>query len=225
MLPNLFFFEEVSTFSRGLVLGVVVAAPVGPVGLLCIRRTLQRGIAHGLLTGIGAALADGIFGAIAAFGVTAALQWVANVETEVRIFGGLFLLAMAMYTMVQKVHIDRTNKGTSTRKLLSAMASGLFITLTNPMTLIGVLAVVAAFTGQLTFVQAATLTGGVFCGSAAWWLFLCGGTHLIRDKVNDTAITWVNRSTAVFILILGAWALYTGVGAALGYPVWKMHIG
>jgi threonine/homoserine/homoserine lactone efflux protein len=225
VIDTLFFFDEISTFMRGLVLGVLVAAPVGPVGLLCIKRTLQRGIRGGLATGFGAALADGIFGAVAAFGVTAVLQWVDNLEKEIRLVGGLMLVITALYMIRQKVHISREKGTTTTRNLITSLISGLMITLTNPLTLIGVLAVVAAFSGPLTFVQAATLTGGIFCGSLAWWAVLCGGTYLVRHHFTDNGITWVNRLTAVLILLLGGWALYTGVAAVLGYPILGPSLG
>lgn len=220
--PQLFFFNEISTFSRGLVLGVLVAAPVGPVGLLCIKRTLQRGIFAGVATGLGAALADGFFGAIAAFGVTAALKWLSSAEKEIRLFGGAFLIAMALFIIVRKVHIDR-EKSASTHNLAGAVISGLVITLSNPLTLIAVLAVVAAFSGHLEFWQAATLTGGIFCGSAAWWVVLCGGTYLVRRHTTDNGITWVNRFTAVLILLLGGWAFYTGLMAWMGYKIIGPH--
>jgi threonine/homoserine/homoserine lactone efflux protein len=220
VIDTLFFFDEISTFFRGVVLGVLVAAPVGPVGLLCIKRTLQRGVWAGLATGFGAALADGIFGIVAAFGVTAVLQFVDNLEKEIRLVGGLMLVLTALYMLRQHVHVSKESSGgTSARNLIGATVSGLMITLTNPLTLIGVLAVVAAFSGTMTFLQAATLTGGIFCGSLAWWVFLCGGTFLVRHHFTDKGINWVNRVTAVLILLLGGWALYTGVAAVLGYPI------
>lgn len=212
------FFEEVSVFLRGLVLGVVIAAPVGPVGLLCIRRTLQRGLFAGLATGLGAGFADAFFAALAAFGVTAAVETLTGYEKEIRIFGGLFLLIMAVHGLFKKIVIVRESDA-SVRGLIKAFASGFFITLTNPLTIIGILAVIATFAGHLTYWQAATLTGGIFCGSAAWWLFLSGGVFLIRHHFTDKAITWVNRSTAVLLLVLAAWAIFTGVAAAMGFPM------
>jgi threonine/homoserine/homoserine lactone efflux protein len=222
-MVDLFFFDEVSTFTRGLVLGVLVAAPVGPVGLLCVKRTLQGGILSGLCTGMGAAVADTFFGAIAAFGITAALDLMSGMEKQIRVFGGAFLVIMAIVTMMKHVHIVRSKTAPTPHKLASNFVSGLVITLTNPLTLIGVLAVVAAFSGPLLVVQAATLTGGIFCGSAAWWLLLCGGTHAVRKHLNDNVLTWVNRGTALLLLVLGGWALYTGIAALMGYPIWNFH--
>lgn len=217
----LFFLDEVSVFLRGLVMGIVIAAPVGPVGLLCIRRTLHKGIFVGLTTGIGAALADMIFAAIAAFGVTAAVDLLTGFEKEIRIFGGLFILIMATHSLLKKAPVERCVE-TSASGLIKALISGFLITISNPLTIIGVLAVVATFAGHLSYTQAATLTGGIFCGSAAWWLMLSGGVFLIRKHFTDNAIVWINRGTAVLLLVLAGWAIFTGIGAALGVPLTPM---
>lgn len=217
-MDPLFFLEGVSVFLRGLVLGVVVAAPVGPVGLLCIKRTLQGGIFIGVSTGFGAAIADAIYGAIAAFGVTAALSLLTGMEKEIRIFGGLFLLALALRMILKRVSFARTTEVTATG-IIKAVMSGFFITFSNPLTIIGILAVVATFAGHLNYVQAATLTGGIFCGSLAWWLLLAGGVHIIRKHFTDNALNWVNRGTAILLIILALWALFTGFAEQLGYPV------
>lgn len=213
-----FLFDEISVFFRGLVLGVVIAAPVGPVGILCIRRTLERGIFAGVATGLGAAVADAIFAGIAAFGVTAALSLLTGLEKEIRLFGGLFLMIMAIRMFLKKIEMDRVHV-VSAASLIKAFMTGFIITFTNPLTIIGILAVIATFAGHLSYVQAATLTGGIFCGSLAWWLFLGGGVFLIRRHFTNGALTWVNRGTAILLLVLAVWAIFTGVIAFLGMPV------
>ncbi len=112
---------------------------------------------------------------------------------------------------------------TATHHLVGYLASGFFFTISNPITVIGVMAVVAAFAGPLSYWQAATLTGGIFSGSLLWWTFLCGGTFLVRRHFNDKAINAVNRGTAVLLIILASWALYTGVAAKMGYPIVGPH--
>lgn len=216
-MDPLFFLEGVSVFLRGLVLGVVVAAPVGPVGLLCIKRTLQGGIVIGFCTGVGAAVADALYGAIAAFGVTAALSFLTGMEKEIRLFGGLFLLVLALRMLLKKVSFTRTAEVTATG-IIKAVMSGFFITFSNPLTIIGILAVVATFAGHLNYVQAATLTGGIFCGSLAWWLLLSGGVHIIRKHFTENGLNWVNRGTAILLLVLAGWAIFTGFAEELGYP-------
>lgn len=212
-----FLFDEISVFLRGLVLGVVIAAPVGPVGILCIRRTLEKGLSVGFATGVGAALADAIFAAIAAFGVTAALSLLTGAEKEIRLFGGFFLMVMAIRMFLQKIEMERSG-AVSVANIIKAFMSGFVITITNPLTIIGILAVIATFAGHLSYVQAATLTGGIFCGSLAWWLILGGGVFLIRHHFTNNALTWVNRGTSILLLILAIWAIFTGITAYLGMP-------
>jgi threonine/homoserine/homoserine lactone efflux protein len=141
-----------------------------------------------------------------------------GLDKEIRFFGGLFLLAMAIRMMFKKVHMERGND-VSASGLIKSFMAGFFITITNPLTIIGVLAVIATFAGHLSYVQAAILTGGIFCGSLAWWLFLCGGVFLIRGHFTDTALTWVNRGTAILLLVLAGWAIFTGVIAFMGLPM------
>lgn len=218
MFDQTFLFDQVSVFFRGLMLGVVVAAPVGPVGLLCIRRTLHKGLLAGFVTGVGAAFADAFFGAVAAFGVTAALGFLSGLEAEIRLIGGAILLVHALVMLTKKMHVSRDGEA-STLNLIGASLSGFFFTISNPITVIGVMAVIAAFAGHLTYWQAATLTGGIFCGSLSWWLFLSAGTFAVRKHFSDSAITWINRGTAILLLVLAAWALYTGMAAKMGYPM------
>ncbi len=215
---SFFLFDEVSVFLRGFVLGVVIAAPVGPVGLLCIRRTLEKGMLAGIATGFGAAVADAFFAAIAAFGVTAALSLLTGMEKEIRFFGGFFLMVMAIRMFFKKIEMERS-KDITAAGLIKALVTGFIITITNPLTIIGILAVVATFAGHLSYVQAATLTGGIFCGSLAWWILLGGGVFLIRKHFTGTALTWVNRGTAILLLVLASWAIFTGVVAFLGLPI------
>lgn len=213
-----FLFDEISVFLRGLVLGVVIAAPVGPVGILCIRRTLEKGIFVGLATGLGAALADALFAAIAAFGVTAALSLLTGMEKEIRFFGGFFLMVMAIRMFLKKIEMEHTSD-VSAAGLIKAVMTGFILTFTNPLTIIGILAVIATFAGSLTYLQAATLTGGIFCGSLAWFVLLGGGVFLIRKHFTDAALTWVNRITAILLLILAVWVIFTGIVAFLGMPI------
>ena len=213
--------EEIDVLYRGLVLGVVIAAPVGPVGLMCIRRTLQKGMAIGLATGLGAALADAIFGAIAVLGIGAITEFIHHYEATIRLIGGMLVLGSAWHTWrdhprppkpreiiarVLNFPREQTLRGT-----LSAAVSGLVITLTNPLTLFGTLAVVATFGGIGKKLQADVMIGGIFAGSALWWFLLSGGVSLLRRHLTENRIMMVNRVTAVVLAILGGWAVYSGI--------------
>ncbi len=206
---------------RGLVLGLVIAAPVGPVGLLCIRRTLQKGLAIGLATGLGAACADALFGGIAVLGVSAVLDFIHHYESSIRLIGGIIVLATAWHTwfdhpkppepteLVTKVlHLPPEN---TPMGIVRAGLSGLVITLTNPLTLFGTLAVVATFGAVTKKLEANVLIGGIFSGSALWWLMLSGGVGLLRRHFTESRIIAVNRVTAVGLAILAGWAIFSGI--------------
>jgi threonine/homoserine/homoserine lactone efflux protein len=213
--------EEIGVFYRGAVLGVVIAAPVGPVGLLCIRRSLQKGMLVGLATGLGAACADAAFGAIAVLGISAILEFIQHYEATIRILGGTIVLATAWHTWHDQPKppnpievITKVLGLTREQALLGtvrAALSGLVITLTNPLTLFGTLAVVATFGGITERVEADVLVAGIFAGSALWWCLLSGGVSLLRRHFTESRILTVNRTTAVVLAILAGWALISGI--------------
>jgi threonine/homoserine/homoserine lactone efflux protein len=212
--------EEFDVLYRGLVLGVVIAAPVGPVGLLCIRRTLQKGVIVGLATGWGAACADALFGAIAVLGVSAVLGFIHQYEYSIRLLGGCIVLAAAWHTwfdhprpphethFVTRV-IDLAKENTLMGTVRAAL-SGLIITLTNPLTIFGTLAVVATFGAVTRKLDADVLIGGIFAGSALWWLVLSGGVGLLRRHFTESRIITVNRVTALGLAALAVWAFFSG---------------
>ena len=213
--------EEMGVLYRGLILGLVIAAPVGPVGLLCIRRTLQKGLIVGLATGLGAACADVLFGAIAVLGVSAILGFIHHYEATIRIVGGLIVMIAAGHTwfdhprppqpmeLVNKV-LNLAQEKTLMGALRAAL-SGWIITLTNPLTLFGTLAVVATFGAVTKKLEADVLIGGIFCGSALWWLLLSGGVSLLRCHFTENRIIILNRVTAMVLAALAGWALFMGI--------------
>ena len=207
-------------------LGLVIAAPVGPIGLLCIRRTLQKGMAVGLATGLGAACADGIFGAVAVLGVSAILTFIHHYEASIRLFGGLIVFASAWHTwndhpspphpseIVAKV-LNLTREKTLMGTARAAL-SGLVITLTNPLTLFGTLAVVATFGAITEKLEANVMIAGIFSGSALWWLCLSGCVSMLRRHFTESRIITVNRVTAIGLAVLAGWAVVSGVRGYLG---------
>ncbi len=211
---------------RGLILGLLIAAPIGPVGLLCIRRTLQKGMLIGLATGLGAACADAFFGSIAVLGVSAVLDFIQHYQATIRILGGMLVFAMAWHTWhdhpkpahptefvnrFMKLAPKKKWKGTE-----SAALSGFLITLTNPLTLFGTLAVVATFGAVTKKLEAGVLIGGLFLGSLVWWVLLSGGVSLLRRHFNDNRIIALNRTTSVLLSALALWAMVSGVRGYLG---------
>ncbi len=218
--------EELGVLYRGIVLGLMVAAPVGPVGLLCIRRTVQKGLVIGFATGFGAAFADALFGAAATFGVASIIELVREYHHAIHVVGGLIMLLVAWHTWhdaprqpkpeaaaLAEVPVDSIWLIGAAKALISSFV----ITLTNPMTLFGILALVATFGGLRNDVEALTLIGGIFAGSSLWWLMLSGGVALVRHRFTESRVLQINRVTAVMLAALAFWALVTGIFGYLGF--------
>lgn len=213
--------DEIGVFARGLVIGVMVAAPVGPVGLLCIRRTLQRGLAVGFASGFGAAFADAFFALIAVLGVTVITDFIANNKNAIYIVGSLFLLFVAWHTWHDKPR--QANTKDVEKKYLSnprmkhigraarAMATSFIITITNPATLFGVLAVVATLSGIESKTETAAIVGGIFSGSALWWLALSGGVSLFRHRFSDRRVMAINHVTSIVLALIAVFVMGTGI--------------
>ena len=195
-------------FLRGLVIGFSIAAPVGPIGVLCIRRTLAEGQVYGLVSGLGAATADALYGCVAAFGLTLVSSFLIGHKLWLSLIGGLFLLYLGIKTLLSKP-AEQAAKAEG-NGLLGAYASTFLLTLTNPMTILSFVAIFAALGLGSTsggYASALILVLGVFCGSALWWLLLSGGVGLFRNKFNAKGLLWVNRISGVVITLFGIVAL------------------
>ena len=201
-----------SFFVRGLLIGFAIAAPVGAIGLLCIRRTLAHGRVIGLATGLGAASADALYGAVAAFGLTAVTAFMVEQAAWLRITGGLILLWLGWRTYRAEPTEPTAEDTTSVWR---AYASTFALTLTNPSTIISFAAVFAGLgltsTSDGGWASAVWLVLGVFCGSAAWWLLLSGVVGMMRERVGMRTMLWVNRVSGAIIAGLGVVALAAGV--------------
>ena len=194
--------------ARGLVLGFSIAAPVGPIGVLCIRRTLAEGRAVGLASGLGAAAADGVYGALAAFGLTALTGLLVGQQLWIRLVGGAFLLYLGITTFLARPAEQAARA--SGVGLASAFGSTFALTLTNPMT---ILSFVAAFAGlglaggASSPADAVALVTGVVLGSGAWWLLLSGLVSSLRERFDARRMRWVNRLSGAVIAGFGVLAL------------------
>lgn len=188
---------------KGLILGFSIAAPVGPIGVLCIRRTLTHGRWHGLVSGLGAATADCFYGCIAAFGLTIISNFLLDYAAWIRIVGGVFLIYLGIITLRSRpsTHAAEAKEGTG---LTGAYASTLVLTLTNPMTILSFTAIFAGL-GLIGSSQssAGLLVLGVFIGSAAWWLLLSGMVGLMRHRFTPRWLQWVNWLSGTVILLFG----------------------
>jgi threonine/homoserine/homoserine lactone efflux protein len=193
---------------KGVAIGFSIAAPVGPIGVLCIRRSLADGLLVGLATGLGAATADAAYGCIAGFGLTAISTVLVNQRFWLEAMGGSFLCYLGVRTFISRPTEPQTGEG-RVAGMCSAYLSTLVLTLTNPMTILSFVAVFAGLgLGASPDHRAASaLVLGVFIGSVSWWLFLSGGVGLVRSRFSSTWMQAVNRLSGGVILTFGLYAL------------------
>jgi len=200
-------------------LGLAIAAPVGPIGILCIKRSLNQGWRFGLASGLGAATADGLYGCIAGFGLVALSQFLVAQQVWLRLAGGLFLIYLGIRALgeafTQPVAPTATQEEVqaslpteSAQPLLAAYSSTLLLTLTNPVTILSFTALFAGLGLAATNgLGSVLLVSGVFCGSACWWLLLCVGVGLLRQRVTARQLRWVSAGSAGILLVFGMGAI------------------
>lgn len=199
---------ELHFLIKGIIIGFSIAAPVGPIGVLCIRRTLSDGMLNGLLSGLGAATADAVYGFIAAFGVTAISAILLDNKALLQILGGLFLLYLG-YSTFQSAPAETPAKVES-KGLLGAYTSTFLLTLTNPMTIMSFAAVFAGLGVGVTggnYILASFMVIGVYMGSALWWLALSGIVNNLRAKFDTARLKLVNQISGVIIAGFGILSL------------------
>ena len=195
-------------FVVGLIVGFLLAAPVGPIAVLCIQRTMNHGRAAGFVSGLGAAAADAFYGALAAFGVTMISTFLMAHRMAFQRIGGAVLIVMGVRLLLI-APAERKN-GNNDRGLWADFFSTFVLTLTNPMTFIA-FAVIFATLGVgvvrghsfLTF----ELVAGVFLGSGAWWAFVVALINLFRDRFRYRTLVVVNRVTGIFVMAVGVFYL------------------
>jgi threonine/homoserine/homoserine lactone efflux protein len=197
----------VSLFLKGVAIGVAIAAPVGPVAVLCIKRTLLLGPASGFASGAGAVLADVIFGAIAAFGVAAVYDLLIFYEQELRLIGGAFMLVLGVLTARKA---PPKAGGTVHGSLTSAFLTSFALMMTNPITIFAFLGIFAAFgiVGQTMLVaDSLTLLGGITVGAAIWWAGLTGIAAACRKRFGLESLGWLNKVSGGLLIFFGLVAL------------------
>ncbi len=203
--------ETPSIVLTGLIIGFSIAAPVGPIGVLCIRRTLADGRVVGFVSGLGAATADAAYGGVAAFGLTWVSDLLVKQQLWLRLVGGVFLLYLGIKAFLERpAEREAAASGRGRGSLAGAYASTLGLTITNPTTILSFVAIFAGLglVGEGGgYAAAAVLVAGVFSGSALWWLLLSGGVSLFRSKLGLGALRWVNRASGTIIFGFGVAAL------------------
>ena len=196
-------------FLRGLAIGFGIAAPVGPIGILCIRRTIVDGLAVGVAAGLGAATADALYGAVAAFGLTLVSSALVGQRAWLQAVGGVFLCYLGVRIWIAA---PASTSGAARREagLVSAWATTFALTVTNPTTILSFAAIFAGLGlggGAGGYGSASIMVVGVFLGSAFWWLLLSTGVGFLRSSITPAHLRWVNRGAAVIITAFGLGAL------------------
>lgn len=189
---------------KGLVIGFSIAAPVGPIGVLCIQRTLNGGYTSGLFTGLGAATADAAYGLIAAFGLTAVSDFMIAQKFWFGLIGGAFLCFLGIRALLRKSDTTRTTSVEAS--LIRDYGSTFFLTLTNPMTILFFIGIFSGFdvAGNLDRLStAAFLVLGVFLGSGLWWLSLSTFTGVFRKRFSTGVISIINKVAGTVIILFG----------------------
>jgi threonine/homoserine/homoserine lactone efflux protein len=205
-------FMDLYFLGKGLAIGLAIAAPVGPIGVLCIRRGIASGWLAGFASGLGAATADGIYGAMAGFGLTMITNFLVSQQLIIRLVGGLFLCYLGVKTFLSSVSSAVSQEAAKTgevKNLLGHYLSTFFLTITNPMTILAFVVIFAGLgLGKVhNSLAASLLVLGVFLGSALWWLLLAFMASRLRQRMSSALLRSINWIAGIIITTFGIVAL------------------
>ncbi len=208
---------DLSFFVRGWLIGLSVAATVGPISVLCIQRTLRRGFPYGLVSGLGVATADALYGCVAGFGLTVIAVFLVHQQAWFRAIGGLFLLYLGLKTLLSRP-AERAASASATN-FVGAYVSIFLLTLTNPLTILSFAAIFAGLgigDGKNSPLSALLIGGGVFLGSTTWWCLLTTGINLLRSRFTPQWLLWIHRISGCIIALFGLLALVSLISQRFG---------
>ena len=207
----------ISILLQGAILGFSIAAPVGPIGLLCIRRTAARGFRSGFFSGLGAASADAFYGTIAAAGLTLVADFLVKQGDWFALLGGTFLVFLGVRTFLSKPPDE--GEAEESGSMAGDYFSTFLLTLSNPLTIFSFAAVLGGLNmGAASEFRmgAFVLVLGVFTGSALWWLGLSTAVHFLRGLATLKVLVWVNRIAGAAISVFGLFMAWRGLSALVG---------
>jgi threonine/homoserine/homoserine lactone efflux protein len=196
--------NQIELLIRGILAGLAISIPVGPVNVLCVSRTLHKGRRAGIISGLGAAAADTIYGAIAGFSISFIISFLIREVFWIRLFGGTLLIGIGIYYYVKKAGSPQDDSASSHSDFVTAF----LLNLTNPTTVLSFLAVLAALrtADHRAWWLTLFLVLGIFCGAMIWWIALALLADRFRDRFNDRATLWMNRIAG---LAIGAFGVLT----------------
>jgi len=201
---------ELEIFWKGIIIGLMASIPLGPIGVLCVQRTLNKGRKSGFFSGLGATAADTFFALIAGFGVTFVISFVKEQHIYFQLIGGLIIIYLGIHIFytnpVRQLRLQRMNRN----KLSQDFFSVFFLTITNPMGIFFFLAMFAGIniaSGPVSFLRLFTMVVGVSAGSAGWWFLLSTFVDYWRDRFRLKNIWWMNKVAGVVIFTLGMAAI------------------
>lgn len=201
---------DISFFFRSLLIGLSIAATIGPMSILCIQGTLNRGYLYGLVSGLGIATADATYGTIAGFGLTIISTFLVSQEGWIRLVGGLFLVYLGLKTVLTRPAERAAAARARANNFLGAYTSTFLLTLTNPLTILSFAAIFAGLGvggASRSYLTATLVVAGVFLGSTLWWCVLTSSISLLRGKFTPTWMLWLNRISGCIIALFGIIAL------------------
>jgi putative LysE/RhtB family amino acid efflux pump len=198
-------------FAKSLILGLAIAAPLGPIGALCISRTLERGFWAGVAGGLGTALADATYAMLAAAGFAAFATLLATLSVPVGLIGGLFMLWLGWRGLTPRPIAAAAEVGA--RDLVHTTAATFLLTMANPTTILSFAAIFAGlgFAAVGDGGNAAIVVAGVFLGSLTWWFVLSSGVALAKAKLPDSFAAWTSRVSGIVLIGFGLAALASAV--------------
>ena len=195
-------------FLKGLAFGFLLAATVGPMWVLCFRRTLAQGALAGFVSGMGIAVADGIYGTVAAFGLTAISGFLLQHSFWIGLVGGIFLLYLGIKCLIA-APVEIQENGQEKTRLTKAFLSTLGLTLANPPTILAFVAIFVGLglTSNANYWAASFVVLGVFLGSASWWVILAASAGWLRNRIGPTLFRAINIVSGITILAFAIWQL------------------
>jgi len=192
-------------FLNGLIIGFSASAPLGPIGVLCIQKTINKGRLSGIVSGLGAASADTVFAIISGFGLTIISNFITTQQTFLRICGGIILIYLGIKIFITNPGIQ-IRKQSKDKKIFNDFISIFFLTISNPITLFVFAAVFAGFgivKGESNFSSIFELVFGVLIGATIWWTILTTFINMFRSKIRLRRLLWINKISGVLIVIFG----------------------